>query len=288
MPTKYNSEKTQSAAAHVAGKLGIPFLSVPVEELAKANMDLLGRFELGRDDGKVSEFGEENLTAKLRGTALLSNIAAENGALFTCNGNKLELAIGYTTMYGDLTGAFAPLADLTKKDVFALARYLNDEIFHEEVIPNSLLPDELFRFRDDQIKPSAELKKEQIDPMKFGYHDAILEAVTDYKKRSPEDVMRWFLAGTMEENLRIPTELIRRWGVDDPKAFVEDLEWIAPRLENSVFKRVQGPPIIALTKSAYGYDIRESMIPYTPSREFLRLKAKVLATATPYQPRWSK
>ncbi len=284
MPTKYNSEQTKSAAARVAKRLGIAYEVIPIEEIVSINESLLNACDADGSGKKLSSLNEENVQAKIRGTSVLSNIAAKYGALFTNNGNKLETALGYTTLYGDVGGAVAPIADLTKVEVFELARYLNEEVFGYEVIPSDLLPDHLFRFRDDQIQPSAELRDAQVDPMKFGYHDALLVAMTDYKKKSPEDVLKWYLDGTMEENLSIGTDLMERWGLVDPKTFVEDLEWFVRSVQNSVFKRVQSPPIIITSKSSFGYDIRESLVPWEPTLEFDELKACVLAHGA-YVPR---
>ena len=122
----------------------------------------------------------------------------------------------------------------------------------KKVIPETLLPDKLYRFRKDQISPSAELKNAQVDPMKFGYHDALLDAMTDYKKKTAEDVARWYLNGSMEENLGISNVLIKRWNVDDPKEFVKDLEWFTKTVQKNVFKRIQSPPIIMTSKSSFG------------------------------------
>ena len=219
----------------------------------------------------------ENLQAKIRGTSMLSNLSAKYNALFTNNGNKLEVALGYATLYGDWGGALAPIADLTKTEVVEMARYLNNKIFKDEIIPNSVLPDELWRFNADQIPPTAELKNNQVDPMKFGYHCALIKAITDYKKKSMEDIMQWYLEGSLEKNLDISTKLIKRWNLNDPQEFIRDLEWFYSKIQNNVFKRVQAPPIILTSKSAYGYDIRESMIPFTPTKKSEELKKKILA-----------
>ncbi len=112
--------------------------------------------------------------------------------------------------------------------------------------------------------------------MKFGYHDAMLDAFTNFKKATPVDVARWYLDGTLEENLHIPTQLIARWNVDAPKTFIDDLEWFARCIDNAVFKRVQSPPIVITSKSAWGYDIRESILPYLQSRTFRKLRDQIL------------
>ncbi len=277
MPWEYTSQKTRQSVDHLVQKLGISLLEVPIGELAALNQRILETYTPDGDPRIISPLQRGNIAAKIRGTSLLSNIAALYGALFTNNGNKLEVALGYATLYGDVNGAIAPLADLTKTEVVELARYLNEQVFQGEAIPQTLIPDSLFRFTSDQIQPSAELEKDQVDPMKFGYHCALLEAMTDYRKKSAEDIMRSYLTGTLEQQLGINTELLPRWGLQNPKVFLEDLEWFDTQIQRNVFKRVQAPPIIITSKSAYGYDIRESILPPDRSFEYDRLKEQVLA-----------
>ena len=140
-----------------------------------------------------------------------------------------------------------------------------------------------FEFGDKNIAPSAELRDNQIDPMKFGYHCALLEAYTKFKKVRSEDVMRWYLAGEMEVRLGISTALLKRWKLDNPKVFIEDLEWFSESIRKSVFKRIQAPPIIVTSPSAYGFDIRESQIPKHHSDVHETLTKAVLELAR-YQP----
>ncbi len=291
MPTKFNSEKTKHAAALVAKQLGIPYLEIPIGELVAMDERILERHNLDGTKKQLTPTQRGNIAAKIRGTSILSNLAAQYGALFTNNGNKLESALGYATLYGDVNGALAPIADLTKPEIFELATFLNTKIYRREIIPATLIPDELFRFGKEQIIPSAELEENQIDPMKFGYHDALLAMMTDYKKRSIEDLMRAFLQGTLHHDVAqflgketaYGYELMKRWKVDEPKTFVKDLIWFARTVEGAVFKRVQAPPIIITSKSAYGYDIRESMLPFHQSREYQRLREQVSAMEK-YQP----
>ena len=123
--------------------------------------------------------------------------------------------------------------------------------------------------------------------MKFGYHCAILAAMTDYKKVSSEEIMNWYLEGNLHNKIddylgfvtgerRIGYELMKRWKVDSPEEFVKDIEWLSSLIERNVFKRVQSPPIIITSKSAYGYDIRESILPDEKTIEFEELKKKIL------------
>ena len=272
MPTKYNSDKTKNAAKFLADRLGIEYHVVPIGDLVELNTKLLES-----DGKKLSSLNEENVQAKVRGASILSNYASKLWGVFPSNGNKVEVALGYATLYGDWGGFLSPLGDLTKTEVVEMSRFMNDKIFCQEIIPESLLPDELWRFSDEKIAPSAELKDAQIDPMKFGYHCALLEVITDYKKVSIEEVLEWYLEGKLCERLKISKELFDRWGLDNPEEFVKDLEWFYKTIEKNVFKRIQAPPIILTSKSAYGYDIRESILPYVETKRFKELKEKVLA-----------
>lgn len=284
MPTRFNSDKTKDAAAQIAANLGIAYVQVPIEELANANTELIDRFDLDRSGRKLADSGYlENVAAKIRGTAILSNLAGKYSALFTNNGNKIEVALGYATLYGDVGGAIAPIGDLTKREMFELARYLNREVFHREAIPEKLIPDGLFRYREDQIASGPELKEKQASQIKLGYHCALVEAMTAYMIKTPEDIMQWYLDGTMERNLGISTTLLQRWGMDSPREFVKDLEWVVGKVQGSVFKRVQSPPIIVTSPTAFGYDRRESILPLHITGMYRALKEQVLKRGT-YRP----
>ena len=284
MPTLYNKEKTKKSAEHTARKLGIGYEVIPIGDFVDINITLLNQYDLDGSGKTLSELNAENVQAKIRSINILSNVAAKYGAIYTNNGNKVETFFGYATLDGDVRGGIAPLADLTKLEIFDLARYLNKEIFNDEVILESLIPDELFRFGKDQIAPSAELKDAQIDPMKFGYHCAMIDAALDYNKKTPEQFMRWYLEGTLHSHLGISEQLMERWGVNNPQEFVNDLDNFAQALQKSTFKRVQAPPIIITSKTSFGYDLRESILPLEPSLEYDRLKERIKSTMTKYQP----
>jgi len=270
MPSKYNSNKTKESAQTLANNLGIEYLVMPIEDMVNANSSTL------ESDGRsLSEFNLENVQAKIRGTSILSNLAAKYKAFFTNNGNKVEIALGYATLYGDWGGAISPIGDLTKTEVVEMCQYINELVIGEEVIPNQLFPDSLWRFDTDQIEPTAELKNNQVDPMKFGYHCKLLEALTNYQKKSIEDVMDWYLKGVLHVNLGITIELMERWRIIDPKEFLRDLEWFYDTVQKNVFKRVQSPPIILTSKSSYGYDIRESILPVLKTKRFVELSKKI-------------
>ncbi len=276
MPSRYNSQKTRDSAKDVSKKLGIPYLEVPIDDLVQSTIDTIENHDNHDPEKRLSVLNIENIQAKIRGTSVLSNLSGKHGAIFTNNGNKIEIALGYATLYGDVGGAIAPIGDLTKEEVFEMADYLNRHVFSTPVIPEALIPDRLFRFRQDQIVPSAELKENQVDPIKFGYHCRMIEKMTEYTKKSIEDILSAYLDGNLESLLKIDTELIERWDITDPKEFIRDIEWIDKSISGSVFKRIQSPPIVITSQSAYGYDIRESMLPYRRSQKYEELKQKIL------------
>ena len=266
MPTIYNKQETKDIAKRVAEKLGIEYVIIPITDLVELNRRVL---ITKRDAGKLDSILEQNIQAKVR-MQILSNLAQKHNGMYTNNGNKWEIAIGYCTLDGDARGALAPIADLTKSEVIRLAQYLNEHIFEVEVIPQSSI--------DLEILPGAELEYQQINPLKLGYHCALIEAFMDYKPKSAEDIMQWYLDGTLEDNLRIITQLIRDHRIDHPGEFIRDLEWFNSQVQKSVFKRIQGQPIILLTKTAYGYDRRESILPEdSTTPKYHKLKTRILS-----------
>ena len=276
MPSRHTSAATLSNARHVAKALGIKLLTVPIEESVEAWRRTVDELNLKCENPAATALAMENEQARIRGSVVLSGLAARLGAVYTNNGNKLETALGYATLYGDVNGAIAPIGDLTKMEVVALARYLNEAIYGREVVPSNLLPDDHWIFSKDGVQPTAELRDNQVDPMKFGYHDALLQAFTAFQRATPESILRAYLAGELHTRLTIPVSLMIRWGVDVPKIFVDDLEWFTGLLRRSVFKRIQAPPIIVTSTGAFGYDFREALIAPRPSPAYCILRGEVL------------
>lgn len=259
MPSIYNSDITKNAAQKLANNLGInDYRIVPIVDIINSKIKTIFRGQ------EVTELAQENIQAETRGM-ILSAIAGNEKAFFVCNANKIELATGYGTLNGDLRGAICPIGDLTKQEVYDMMRYLNDEVYQIEMIPEVIY----------NIKPSAELKNNQTDPIKIGYHCKIIEQFMDYMKKSPADIMQWWLDCKLEEKLDISSELINRYNLNDPKIFIEDLEWFCSKIHSSVFKRVQSVPIIVLSKTSFGYDLRESILPnfeFTAKERMLKQK----------------
>ena len=274
MPTRFNAAVTRENARSLCEALGVAYLSCPIEDLYRALSARIRAAGFEHEPGTYTRLVDENLQARIRGSDMLAGIAAKCGLVFTNNGNKTEVALGYATLYGDVNGAVAPIADLYKTQVFALARRLNETVFRREVIPRNLI--------DGGTVPSAELSEAQDvtrglgDPIKYGYHDALLRQLVEYR-RHPLDLLEWYRAGVLPERIGWGDEDRLRAYFPDARAFVEDLEWVAGQLRASCFKRIQAPPIIVLSKRAFGFDLRESQLPAYAPRAWERAKRALLS-----------
>lgn len=272
MPSIYNSERTKSAAYHIAEQLNIKYTVVGIDTI---NTEISEILDNAIFYPKPSLINQENEQARIRGSIILAGLSARDNALFPNNGNKLEVALGYATLYADWNGAVCVIGDLTKTEVYEMGLFLNKR-YGKEVIPKILFPKDNFNFDKNSIYPSAELKNNQRDPMKFGYHCALIDKVISYHKLSIEECVRLYIEDKLANYLGISQDMLNRWGLNDPKTFIEDLEWFFSTINNNVFKRVQSPPVIVTSKTAFGYDLRESMLPMHYSKQYLELKNKLL------------
>ena len=271
MATRYNSSATIDNAHKLAHALGIECRDGIIQKLVEEQIECLKQYT----QKEISEFAIENIQARIRGSILSAISQIENGVVIN-NGNKIEGALGYATLYGDTIGCLAPLQDVTKVELFEIARNIN-EFLDKEVIPYNLLPE----VENDYIKwetpPSAELKNNQLDPMKWFYHDQIIQILTEYPGYGIEKLMQQYLDKSIYE-----TELgkwIRYYGLDDPQKFIEDLEWVLQKFQLGVFKRLQTPPIVMVSRGCFGSDFRENQVSYEKSNTYLALKEAILAHA---------
>ena len=274
MPTRFNAGVTRENARSLCEALGIDYLSCPIEDLYRALSARIRAAGFEHEPGTYTRLVDENVQARIRGSDMLAGLAAKCGLVFTNNGNKTEVALGYATLYGDVNGAVAPIADLYKTQVFALAQHLNETVFGREVIPRNLI--------DGETVPSAELSEAQDvtrglgDPIRYGYPRrpaAPARRVPAPSPRSPGVVSRGGAAGAHRMGRRGSAPDV----LPDARAFVEDLEWVAGQLRASCFKRIQAPPIIVLSKRAFGFDLRESQLPAYAPRAWERAKRALLS-----------
>ena len=278
MPSRYNSPVTQSLARELADNLGCPYAVVPIDESYEHTVGQLSATPITIGDKAFhlptpfSSLTLENIQARDRSSRILAAFASAFGAAFTCNANKSELTVGYTTFYGDLGGCCALLGDLWKYQVYQLGHYLNEVIYQSPVIPADIFA----------IRPSAELSANQTvgvggDPLHYPYHDYLFRAfVEHWNKAAPEDIASWYQTNQLEERLGCEAGLVAKLFAS-PQAFFDDLErWWRLFTGLGVAKRIQAPPVMAVSRRAFGFDHREAQLPVYFSRRYYKIKEDLL------------
>jgi NAD+ synthase (glutamine-hydrolysing) len=217
MPSRYSSEATRGDAQRLAEALGIDFREIAIEPMVDAFTGALERHFAGRD----SDLTEENLQARIRGTLLMA-LSNKFGWLVIATGNKSELSVGYSTLYGDLAGGFALIKDVYKTDVFRLSRWLNERA-GREVIPTSII----------ERAPSAELRSDQLDEDSLPPYpalDLVLEAYVELDRSREELSQDGFDADVVDRAVGM--------------------------IDRAEYKRRQAPPGVKLRPKAFGRDRR--------------------------------
>ena len=215
MPSKYSSDHSKSDAAELAKNLGISLRTIEIEPAVSAYLHMT----------KLDGVAEENVQARVRGT-LLMGISNQEGHLVLATGNKSELAVGYSTLYGDAVGGFAPIKDLFKTDVWRLARWRNTKFGKDAPIPESSITKE----------PSAELRPGQTDR----------DSLPDYL------VLDQILSLYIDQGG--DASAIIKSGFD--KSLVEK---VIKMVDGAEYKRRQYPPGTKVSKVAFGKDRRLPM-----------------------------
>ncbi|MFH1970197.1 MAG: NAD(+) synthase [Verrucomicrobiota bacterium] len=279
LPSRFNSPTTVNLARTLAANLGCYYAEAPIEESVRLTTAQVNGLAITSTDGSLrarlvlNDFMVENVQARDRSSRLLAALAAAFGGVFTCNANKAEATVGYTTLYGDLAGYLAALADLWKGEVYALGRYLNEVVFQREVIPAECF----------DLTPSAELGPAQAvdqglgDPLIYPYHDRLFASwVEAWHRTTPEEIMEWYLAGTLEQQLGYEGKLVDLF--PSAREFIADLEhWWRQYNGMGVAKRIQAPPVLAIKRRAFGFDHREAQMGAWFSGRYLELKNQALA-----------
>ena len=228
LPSEYTSQGSLDDAKDIAGRLGCPYDFVPIKEGRDAITNTLAPFF----EGTKPDVTEENIQSRLRGLLLMA-LSNKTGAMLLTTGNKSEVAVGYATIYGDMSGGYNPIKDLYKIRVFEQCRWRNEH--HRdwmmgpagEVIPTSII----------DKPPSAELRPDQKDEDSLPPYevlDAILERLIDDEKSVAELVAEGFDKATVKK--------------------VEHLIYI------SEYKRFQSAPGTRLTKGAFWLDRRYPIV----------------------------
>lgn len=218
LPSKYSSEHSLADAAELALNTGINYRILPIEPMVTAYMNSM----------RLEGLAEENLQARVRGTTLMG-ISNQEGHLILATGNKSELAVGYSTLYGDAVGGFAPIKDIFKVDVWRLARWRNSVAKDRGEIPP--IPESSIT-----KEPSAELRPDQKDS----------DSLPEYP------LLDRILALYVEENGSI--DAIVRAGFDRELAVR-----IINLVDRAEYKRRQYPPGPKVSGMAFGKDRRLPM-----------------------------
>ena len=217
MPSVHSSPESLGGAQALAESLAMRMMELPIATVVAAFEEVLSETFAGLP----TDVTEENLQARARGTLLMA-LSNKLGALVLATGNKSEISVGYSTLYGDMVGGFAPLRDLSKTWVYRLARWRNASE------GRAVIPEETIR-----RPPTAELRPDQLDS------DSL----------PPYDVLDAILEGYIEQGLE-PAEIE---GPGLPEAVVAEVVRMVDRAE---YKRRQGPVGIKITPRAFGRDRR--------------------------------
>ncbi len=277
MPSQFNSATTKGLAAQLADNLGCRHMIVPIEESVAhtvtqlTEIPIMGKPAAEGEHLTISSFVRENIQARDRSGRVLSTVAAAWGAGFTCNANKAESTVGYATLYGDQAGFLSALADLWKYQVYDLARYLNEAVYGQEVIPQGII----------DIVPSAELSDAQNvdegkgDPIRYPYHDHLFRAFAE-NNETPEDILAHYAEGNLDAHIGCEHGLVGTY-FPTTADFIADLErWWRLYTGMAVAKRIQSPPLLSVTGRAYGSDHPESQIGAYETIAYRTLKEKLL------------
>ncbi|NCR41696.1 MAG: NAD+ synthase [Microcystis aeruginosa W13-11] len=211
MPSPYSSDHSISDAVALVNNLGIKSEKLAIKEIMTAYDQLLEGLFAGTDFG----IAEENLQSRIRGNLLMA-LSNKFGHLLLSTGNKSEMAVGYCTLYGDMNGGLAVIADVPKTRVYSLCRWLNR---YGEIIPLNVI----------NKAPSAELKPNQKDQDSLPPYeilDAILALLID-RHQSAEQIIA---AGFEPEIVQKVIKLVK----------------------NAEFKRKQAPPVLKISDRAFG------------------------------------
>lgn len=215
MPSRYTAQMSLDDAAQMASQLGVGYSVLSIEPVFDSFLKTLDE----RFAGKAADTTEENIQARCRGVLLMA-ISNKTGAMVLSTGNKSEMAVGYSTLYGDMAGGFSPLKDVYKTLVFALSKYRNQL---SAIIPERII----------NRPPSAELAADQRDEDSLPPYpllDQILERYIADDGCFEDLVAEGFAAETVAQVIKM--------------------------VDRNEYKRRQAPPGIRITSRAFGRDRR--------------------------------
>jgi NAD+ synthase (glutamine-hydrolysing) len=263
MPSKFNWNTTKNLAKQLAENLGIEYKIYPIQDEVDIKINKLEKITWE----KPSDFEIENIQARLR-WQILADISPRYKAIFTSNWNKDELSTGYATLYWDTSWAISIIWDLHKSEVFELAKFINKK-YSKEIIPVEMI----------EMKPSAELSDWQNidnawgDPFDYEFLGKLKKAYIE-RNLTPEDILKKFKDWILEEKLGLDKNIMEYF--ESKQDFIEEIEKLWKLKHNNFFKRIQYPPIITLTSSAFWTNYRESQNWVYFWKNYEQLKKEIL------------
>jgi NAD+ synthase (glutamine-hydrolysing) len=223
MPSRYSSGHSVEDAMELAERIGMRSVSVPIAPVHEAAEALLQPAFAEAGLGSEPGITEENIQSRLRGLVVMA-FSNKEGSLALTTGNKSELAVGYCTLYGDMNGGLAILSDVSKTDVFALSRHINDR--HAELgFDRPPIPE-----RSITKPPSAELRPDQIDQDSLPPYEVLDEIIERYV-----------------ENHEHPAAIIQSTGFDAEMVYA-----ITRTIDRNEYKRKQMPIGLKVSGLAFG------------------------------------
>jgi NAD+ synthase (glutamine-hydrolysing) len=244
MPSPFNTGTTRSIAARLAHNLGVRYGVIPIDGIDTTVRAVFEKHVHPFTRG----FTHENLQARIRGLLMMAE-SNDTGALLISCGNETEIALGYATLYGDMCGGISLIGDLSKVDVYRLAQYVNVRHGGEKI------PEEAFT-----IKPSAELASNQFDPFDYPVVAPLVGEIVE-KRRSPAELVALFEQRALDPAKFLPDADGRTvYDKHTTASFAAIVDDAVRRIRRSVYKRLQGPPIVVISERAFGFDLRETII----------------------------
>ncbi|WP_455277790.1 NAD+ synthase [[Eubacterium] cellulosolvens] len=223
MPSRFSSEHSKNDVQQLVENLEIPFIQFSIQEIVYSyQKELENPLELIRKHFVINREGDdpiadENIQARIRGNCLMyvSNLLKDLKILVLNTGNKTELALGYCTLYGDMTGGIGVISDLSKLEVYKIARYVNEKA-EREIIPETVF----------MKRPSAELKEGQFDPFDYNIVSPLVDEIIENRRNKQELIEMGYSRETVKDTYK--------------------------RIRNAEYKRWQAAPGIKVTPKAFG------------------------------------
>ena len=245
LPSEYNTEATRSIAERLAAALGVEYGVIPISSI---DVEVRRTFETHAHPIERS-LTRENLHARIRGLLMMAE-SNDTGALLLSCGNETEIALGYATLYGDMCGGISVIGDLSKVDV-----YRPGALRQPAARPRDRAG------RDVHAEAVGRARRQSVRPVRLLRDGAGRQRARRTPPRAVRADRRCSSSGRSIPRDSLPdpegrTRLRQAHGGDLPRRRPRGLQ----RMRRSVYKRLQGPPILAVSERAFGFDLRETII----------------------------